>query len=583
MRYLYKLARHQPAGDYAYIPADPQDVRLVVEVKLAATVDSDRAASWCGRQTLRELSASGYAPSGERLWQVDRHGRLEEPAGDAPWFLAPADLPAVYPAFVESAALVAAAEAVDAVALGEGLPAAAGPDGLLEPPWRPYCLFRSDAYAYDAAVDAVRPITGRQLVKVVSEDGIVGDPSDVRQFHRCRRGPYLSPTPLPPRLAVGVRDAAALERHPSRRERPGILVTAPFLARGGAEHTLYETLRALGNDVDFAFATLAPHRPELGDRRDDFRALGCPVYSLGDLVHPAAMAGALGSLLDAHGFNVVYNLSGNTLFYEFLPRLKSERSGLRVIDHLYDHRIGYIDRYDDPALLDWLDACVAENRRVAEALGKRGWPAERVPVIWPCGRRRDAFPDDPEETRRTLRRELGIEDETVVFLTAARMHSQKRPLDLVALAERVRDLGVLFLIAGGGDLEREVDDAIAAADAPVRRLPFRTDVPDLIAAADVGCLVSDYEGLPVFMIECLQAGRPFLGTDVGEMGVVLRSTGAGLVVAEPGDLAALEDRVRRLADGAERAELARRAAEAGHQFDVETCAERYREAFLGRT
>ena len=117
----------------------------------------------------------------------------------------------------------------------------------------------------------------------------------------------------------------------------------------------------------------------------------------------------------------------------------------------------------------------------------------------------------------------------------------------------------------------------------MRRLPFRSDVPDLIAAADVGCLVSDYEGLPVFMIECLQAGRPFLGTDVGEMGVVLRTTGAGLVIDEPGDLDALEAAVRRLADAEERAELAWRATEAGREFDVEACAERYRAAFLGRS
>ena len=62
----------------------------------------------------------------------------------------------------------------------------------------------------------------------------------------------------------------------------------------------------------------------------------------------------------------------------------------------------------------------------------RGWPVERVPMIWPCGRRRDAFPQDVEETRRALRRELGIGPDVVVFFTAARMHPQKRPLDLVA-------------------------------------------------------------------------------------------------------------------------------------------------------
>ena len=160
----------------------------------------------------------------------------------------------------------------------------------------------------------------------------------------------------------------------------------------------------------------------------------------------------------------------------------------------------------------------------------------------------------PQRVRRELRRELGYDDGDVVLITAARMHPQKRPLDLVRLAERVGDLeNVHFLLVGGGELEDEVDAAIAATNtaapgARIRRLPFRTDIPHLLCATDVGCLVSDYEGLPVFLLECLQAGRPFLGTDVGDLGRVLRATGAGPVVDRPGDLDALEQAVRALAD-----------------------------------
>ena len=155
--------------------------------------------------------------------------------------------------------------------------------------------------------------------------------------------------------------------------------------------------------------------------------------------------------------------------------------------------------------------------------------------------------------------------------------------DLVELARRVRDLEhVQFLVAGGGDLENEMDRAIKGAGARIRRLPFRSDIPELIVAADVGCLVSDFEGLPVFMLECLQAGRPFLGTDVGDMGEVLRRTGAGIVVDQPGDLAALEAGVRQLAEADEWAELARHATDAGSQFDPVNCAAAYHRAFMGR-
>ncbi len=235
---------------------------------------------------------------------------------------------------------------------------------------------------------------------------------------------------------------------------------APFLARGGAEQTLHATMAALGHRFRFSMATLAPHRASLGDRRNDFLEITDRIFCLGDLVHPDAMVGIIEALLDATGAEIIYNANGTTLFYEFAPRLKARRPQLRIIDHLYDHRIGYIDSYV-PGVEDAVDVCVAENRPIADVLvGERGWPEDRVPVIWPCGRPDEALPPetDRDRLRDSIRRELGFDDDAVVVLTAARMHPQKRPLDLVALAERVRDLPTIhFVIVGGGDLENEVD------------------------------------------------------------------------------------------------------------------------------
>jgi glycosyltransferase involved in cell wall biosynthesis len=144
------------------------------------------------------------------------------------------------------------------------------------------------------------------------------------------------------------------------------------------------------------------------------------------------------------------------------------------------------------------------------------------------------------------------------------------------------DARLRFVLVGGGDLESEVDDAIRRAEgARVVRLPFRDDVPELILGADVGCLVSAYEGLPVFFIECLQGGRPFLGTDAGDLGTAIRETGAGLVVDRPGDIDAIAAAARRLADDDLRHDFGVRAARAADGFSVATCAARYAEVFRG--
>ncbi len=602
---LHRFCR-LPAGELVYTftpwtPTHPAGVLVLVRAEGERAVQEAAARAFCADQTLSELTVIGLAADGSERFRVAASGGVA--ARDAAWFMAPGQLPALSPQHLETCLLVAAAESVDAVGMARDLvaQAAAAPseaqtsDDLLTPKLRQLTLFSRSAYTYDPAADRVLPPHQPHLVKWVDRPGVAAIPQTPAWLNARRRGPYLASQPLGPRLTVALRDASRLARKPHfpAPARPAVLVLTSFLAQGGAEHTLFETLHALVDRFTFSIVTLAPHLPERGDRRADFQQI-CPrLFALGDLVHPAAMPGILLSLLAATGAEVVYNANGTTLFYEFAPQLKAARPGLRIIDHLYDHRVGYIERYlaqEDLASLDrWVDGCVdccvAENHRIAAELLARGWPQQRVPVIWPCGRRAEAFPqgDAALAVRAQLRAELGYGPDDLVLLTAARMHPQKRPLDLVALAARLRDLPqVHFLVVGGGELAADVDAAIESSRARIRRLPFRDDIPQLILAADVGCLVSEYEGLPVFLLECLQAGRPFLGTDVGELGTVLRRTGAGLVVEHPGDLAALEAAVRDLAGAQLRAALAVRAVTAGREFSVATCAERYAAVFLGQ-
>jgi glycosyltransferase involved in cell wall biosynthesis len=591
--YRRSLARGEPAGRLGYVfndwPApDPPLVELRLQADGEQPVARAEAAVWRRRQTLAELRVVGVTGDGREAWRIEADGI--DPATTAAWFAAPGGLPEVVAAHLESCLLVAAAEVVDAVVLRERVePAVGAVTTDIEPVHgaglHPWAVYRNDAYAWDPASDTVRPTRTGRLAKLVDSTGVAELPVDATAWSRRRRGPYLADHDLGPDARVALRDAALLGRRPAADPRPAVLVTVSFLARGGAEQTLHATMAALAHRFRFSIATLAPHRAALGDRRPDFLGITERIFCLGDLVHPDAMLGMLLALLDAESAEILYNANGTTLFYDFAPRLKAARPGLRIVDHLYDHRIGYIDRYT-PGLEASVDACVAENRPIAEVLvGERGWPAGRVPVIWPCGRPEDGLPPEVgrDRLRASLRHELGFTDRDVVLLTAARLHPQKRPLDLVALAGRVRDLETVhLLLVGGGDLEAAVDAAIAAAGgARIRRLGFRSDVPDLILAADVGCLVSEHEGLPVFMLECLQLGRPFLGTRVGDLGAVLDETGAGLVVDRPGDLDALEAAVRRLADPATRATLAGNATAAAPRFSVATCADAYARVLLG--
>jgi glycosyltransferase involved in cell wall biosynthesis len=73
----------------------------------------------------------------------------------------------------------------------------------------------------------------------------------------------------------------------------------------------------------------------------------------------------------------------------------------------------------------------------------------------------------------------------------------------------------------------------------------RTDVPSVLAALDVAVLSSDYEGIPLSLLEFMDAGKPIVATKVGGVPEVVEDGVHGLLVP-PRDESALADAVGRL-------------------------------------
>lgn len=147
--------------------------------------------------------------------------------------------------------------------------------------------------------------------------------------------------------------------------------------------------------------------------------------------------------------------------------------------------------------------------------------------------------DGPLNDRAAARELLGIDEETPLALCIARMEPQKRH-DVLLDAWARLGYGCL-LLAGDGSRRPEVQaqaEALALGSR-VRFLGNREDVPLLLAAADVTVLTSDWEGLPIAVLESLAAGRPVVGCDVDGVREVLGQGGGRLV--PPGDAQAVAD------------------------------------------
>jgi len=179
------------------------------------------------------------------------------------------------------------------------------------------------------------------------------------------------------------------------------------------------------------------------------------------------------------------------------------------------------------------------------------------------------------------RAELGVPEGARVVVHVARFQPQKRQELTYATVARIRaelgdDVHVLF-VGQGGRARREALAAQARADGAgwAHFLGVRRDVPALLALADIAILPSSAEALPMAVIEALAVGTPQVATDVGEVGALLRSTGAGVVVdVDDHDGLAAACRLV-LTDDALAAGLRERAHAAAWRFDSAVMVDRY--------
>lgn len=156
----------------------------------------------------------------------------------------------------------------------------------------------------------------------------------------------------------------------------------------------------------------------------------------------------------------------------------------------------------------------------------------------------------PARSAGEVRGELGIGARPLV-LAAARLEPQKRLDVLVDAVTNWPDEPVpAVAIAGAGSLDGDLRRRIARTAAPVRLLGRRSDITDLLAAADVAVLTSAWEGYPLLAQEALRAGTALIATAVGGVPDLV---GDGAVLIAPGHPQALRQAlVELLADPAAR-------------------------------
>jgi glycosyltransferase involved in cell wall biosynthesis len=145
-----------------------------------------------------------------------------------------------------------------------------------------------------------------------------------------------------------------------------------------------------------------------------------------------------------------------------------------------------------------------------------------------------------------LRAELVRGRPDYLVLTPARLHEQKGHAYLLAAAAQVPD--ATFVLAGDGPLRSDLETRareLGVADRCIF-LGHRSDVPALLAAADLFLLPSLFEGLPVSVVEAMVAGRPVIATAIGgtDEAIIHEVTGLLVPTRDPAALASAIGRLK---------------------------------------
>lgn len=177
----------------------------------------------------------------------------------------------------------------------------------------------------------------------------------------------------------------------------------------------------------------------------------------------------------------------------------------------------------------------------------KGLPAKKITVI--CNGCDVQRFDAANAVPANFRRRAGFSESDPLLLVVARLEPQKgHSVLLQAMATLKNDFPSLRLVAlGDGSLRTELEGQVRklGLENSVLMPGHSSDVRGWISTADVCVLPSFAEGLPLFAIECLAAGRPMVASAVDGTPEIVVDGKTGLTVP-PGDSEALAKAIGRL-------------------------------------
>ncbi|AXI47278.1 hypothetical protein C1J03_15430 [Sulfitobacter sp. SK012] len=361
------------------------------------------------------------------------------------------------------------------------------------------------------------------------------------------------------------------------RGRGRIIHMIDGLGHGGAERLMTPILSGLAK-VGYDVQVIALQNKDGNQEAERLKDHGVPVRSLpiDKLKRADQIAAALWALradkpglIHAHlQFSIILSgLARCTLGIPSVVTLHTDQSGTGFDRETLRFGLSnaFMNRCCDRVI------CLTEaSKRHAVAQG-----LDRAPLaVLPNGIDLAPYGAAPLHVRAALRHRLGLAEDDTVLISVAVLRPEKGLDRLIAALDRlvITHPRLKLVIVGDGAQKEALLRQIARAGLENRVLMtgYRTDIPDLLAIADVFVLPTLADALPTVVIEAMASRLPVIASNVGGLPEMIGDDEGQLV--PPDNVPALADAIAGvLRDDPTRLAMGARALDRAQiEFSIET-------------
>ena len=219
-------------------------------------------------------------------------------------------------------------------------------------------------------------------------------------------------------------------------------------------------------------------------------------------------------------------------------------------------------------------------QKLREYMG-RGWNNPTSPFYKRISTINNGIDVESIHTAKPCQELLEKKKHRCAILMVAAFRKQKDQDTLVRALALLPKTAYEVWFAGVGERLEEVKKLCETLDVAshVRFLGVRTDIPQVLQAADIIVMSSHWEGLSLSNVEGMSAGKPFIASDVNGLREVTKDWGLLFPHEDVNKLAAL---LQLLAtDDIYYKQIAHRCYERAQQFDINKMVQSYNQVYLG--